>query len=236
VEERCKMAFEGVPNETRKSFENGTTIFERVLPGADRMYPDTDSAPIPLEDNEIKKLSKNLPDDVIKRYQVMMDWGIPEDTFTYIFKKNLFPLIERIVNELGIDAKFVGAFLGHTLKFIEGHFTPSAKFDYKLIFPLFEFLKTKDLDFELAKQMIPVLYEYPKLEFDSTLTTIKFKKIAAGKIISQIIFLKEIFEKSGRSQKKENAINWIMGELRPIAIGNISLARLKTEVEKKFKN
>ena len=41
VEERCRMAFAGVPPETRKSFENGTTIFERVLPGADRMYPDT---------------------------------------------------------------------------------------------------------------------------------------------------------------------------------------------------
>ncbi|MDZ4122171.1 MAG: Glu-tRNA(Gln) amidotransferase subunit GatE, partial [Candidatus Cloacimonadaceae bacterium] len=40
--ERCKMAFEGVPNETRKSFPDGTSIFERVLPGADRMYPDTD--------------------------------------------------------------------------------------------------------------------------------------------------------------------------------------------------
>ncbi|HDQ15982.1 MAG TPA: Glu-tRNA(Gln) amidotransferase subunit GatE, partial [Bacteroidetes bacterium] len=47
IEERCIMAFEGVPEETRKSFEDGTTIFERVLPGANRMYPDTDSAPIP---------------------------------------------------------------------------------------------------------------------------------------------------------------------------------------------
>jgi len=60
IEERCKMAFEGIPNETRKSFEDGTTIFERVLPGADRMYPDTDSPPIPLEDNYIKEIGKNL--------------------------------------------------------------------------------------------------------------------------------------------------------------------------------
>jgi glutamyl-tRNA(Gln) amidotransferase subunit E len=50
IEERCKMAFIGVPNETRKSLENGTTMFERVLPGADRMYPDTDSAPISISE------------------------------------------------------------------------------------------------------------------------------------------------------------------------------------------
>ncbi|HRS53196.1 MAG TPA: Glu-tRNA(Gln) amidotransferase subunit GatE, partial [Bacteroidales bacterium] len=33
IEERCLMAFKGVPPETRKSLPNGTTIFERVLPG-----------------------------------------------------------------------------------------------------------------------------------------------------------------------------------------------------------
>ncbi|MFO8054843.1 MAG: Glu-tRNA(Gln) amidotransferase subunit GatE, partial [Bacteroidales bacterium] len=54
IEERCQMAFEGVPNETRKSFEDGSTVFERVLPGADRMYPDTDTAPRPLEDPYIE--------------------------------------------------------------------------------------------------------------------------------------------------------------------------------------
>jgi glutamyl-tRNA(Gln) amidotransferase subunit E len=61
------MAFQGVPNETRKSFENGTTIFERVLPGADRMYPDTDSPPIPLKDEYIDELKKRLPEDVIRQ-------------------------------------------------------------------------------------------------------------------------------------------------------------------------
>ncbi len=76
VEERCLMAFEGIPNETRKSFEDGTTIFERVLPGADRMYPDTDSAPIPLEDDYIQSLTKNMPEDIIERYKKLMAWDI----------------------------------------------------------------------------------------------------------------------------------------------------------------
>jgi len=78
IEERCRMAFEGVPNETRKSFENGTTIFERVLPGADRMYPDTDSAPIPLEDDYIDSLSKNLPEDIIDRFNQLRKWNVPD--------------------------------------------------------------------------------------------------------------------------------------------------------------
>ena len=61
VEERIQLAFEGVPNETRKTFPDGTNIFERVLPGRDRMYPDTDSEPIPLTEEYIDSLSKRVP-------------------------------------------------------------------------------------------------------------------------------------------------------------------------------
>jgi glutamyl-tRNA(Gln) amidotransferase subunit E len=232
IEERCRMAFEGVPNETRKSFEDGTTIFERVLPGADRMYPDTDSAPIPLEDEHIKALGRNLPEEVAERYRTMQQWGIPEDTFIYILRKNLFPLIRRIVTELEINPKFAGTFLGHTLKFVEGHYTPSATFNEKIIYALFAFLKKKGLDIAIAKKMLPLLYEYPKMEFESVLTTLKFKHVPEKEIVSRIGTLKEIYEKTGRKNQPESAVNWIMGELRPIAVGNMSLKRLREEVEK----
>ncbi len=73
IGERFKMAFEGVPNETRKSFENGTTIFERVLPGRDRMYPDTDSPPIPLTNEYIDSLRKDVPVDISERFIQLMN-------------------------------------------------------------------------------------------------------------------------------------------------------------------
>ncbi len=234
VEERCRMAFEGIPNETRKSFKDGTTIFERVLPGANRMYPDTDSAPIPLETDHISKTGEDLPSDIIDRYHTMQKWGIPEDTYTYIFKKNHFPLIERIVKELEIEPRFIGTFFGHNLKFVEGHYTPADTFNYKMIFPLFNFLKDQGLDYELVKKMIPLLYEHPKLEFESVLNTLKFKKTPKEEILSKIKFLKGIYEKTGRSKQKDHAINWIMGELRPTAVGNINMTELRQEVEKAF--
>src|SRR6056297_1234440 len=97
VEERCQMAFDGVPNETRKTLPNGTTIFERVLPGPDRMYPDTDSAPVPLDKKYIENIKKNLPAEIIDQYNQLKKWGVPEDTYYYIFSKNLFPIIQKIV-------------------------------------------------------------------------------------------------------------------------------------------
>ena len=233
IEERCLMAFQGVPNETRKSFEDGTTIFERVLPGADRMYPDTDSPPIPLKDEYIDELKKRLPEDVSDRYNKLKDWGIPEDTYTYIFKKDLFPLVERIINELEVPPAFCGTFFGHTLKFVEGHYKPSSAFNFKIIFGLFRFLKEKGLDYEMAKKMMPIVYQYPKMEFESVLTTIHFKPNVKNNILDRIPFLKKKFSQIRKSGNAVDEHNWIMGQLRPVALGNISLAELSKHINVK---
>ncbi|MCK9612540.1 MAG: Glu-tRNA(Gln) amidotransferase subunit GatE [Bacteroidales bacterium] len=231
VEERCKWAFNGVPNETRKSFEDGTTIFERVLPGADRMYPDTDSVPIPLHDEYINSLKERLPEEVMTRYQILKKWNVPEDTYNFIFKKNLFPVIEKIVAELGYNPKFMGTFFGQTLKFVEGHYEKSPFFCYEMIYDLFSYIKKSELDTQIAKKMLPVLIEHPKMDFDSILATIKFKKISKAEILSDISFMKEKFSQIQISNNPDVGIHWIMGNLRKKATGNINLAELKEIIE-----
>lgn len=226
IEERCQMAFEGIPNETRKSFEDGTTIFERVLPGADRMYPDTDSAPIPLEDEYIQKIGERMPTEVIDRYHQMKKWDIPEDTYTYIFSKNHFPLINRIITDLNFEPKFVGTFFGHTLKFVEGHYEPAEEFNYCIIFALFKFILANGLEPEIAKKMLPVVYEHPKMDFASVLNVINFKKLNKDVILQNIPFLLKKYQELGRSQDDQDRRNWIMGQIRNSAIGNISLKEL----------
>jgi len=232
IEERSLMAFDGIPPETRKSFADGTTIFERVLPGADRMYPDTDSAPIPLELDYIESLREKLPTDVVDRYHQLKDWNVPEDTYTYIFKKNLFPLLEKIYNELGIEPRFTAAFIGHKLKYVEGHFSSADHFNYKIIHGLFKYLREQNIHLNLAEKMLPLVFTHPKMQFESVLNTLNFRKLDKQSIFAQIPFLKEKFAQIGRLQSRLNERNWIMGQLRGMALGNISLKELKTEIEK----
>ena len=235
VDERCHMALEGIPNETRKSFEDGTTVFERVLPGADRMYPDTDSAPIPLEDEYIENLRKNLPEDIIERYKQLKAWGVPEDTYTYIFSKNYFPVISQIVTELSVDPKFTGTFFGHTLKHAKGKYIGADILYGKKLFKLFKFLKKEKLQPELAKEMLPFLLKHPKMDFTSILNEMNFKRRSKKEIISNIIVLNEKFrygKEKHRIEEKER-VNWVMGQLRKQAIGNLSLVELSEEVQKR---
>ena len=233
IEERCRMAFEGVPNETRKSFADGTTIFERVLPGADRMYPDTDSKPIPLEEKYIETLREKLPTEIISRYRQLKQWNIPEDTFTYIFKNNLYLLIEKIIEDLKVQPVFVGTFFGHFLKYIEGHYKRGREFRYDLIYELFIYLQNNKIDLRLAKRMLPLIYEHPKMDMDSVLTSIKFKQMKKDEIAKHIPFLKEKFAKIKYNGNPDSETKWIMGQLYQMALGNINLSVLRNIVESK---
>ncbi len=227
IEERCRMAFQGVPNETRKSYVDGTTIFERVLPGADRMYPDTDSAPIPLKDEDIERLGKNLPHTAIQAYLMMKKWGIPEDTYTYILKKNLFPLVQEIIEVLEEDPVFVGTLFGHRMKHVEGQLEPVAGFKYRQVFRLLRKLRDRGYDRELIKPMLPVLYEHPKMDFDSILTSIGFREMPEEEVLSNLAFLREKYRSIRHSPGEEAETNWLMGQLRSLALGNMELKTLR---------
>lgn len=231
IEERCQMAFDGVPEETRKSFEDGTTIFERVLPGADRMYPDTDSAPIPLSNEYIDTLGKQLPVDVSERFKQLREWKIPADTYHYILSKNLVPVIEDITESLDYTPKYIGTFIGQKLKFVEGHFAKAADFNYNLLKSMFQFIQDEKLEKEIANWMIPHLYEHPNMDFPSILETIKFKRSTEDEIMKHVPLLIEKYNKEGRKQCKTAKKDWVSGQLRKQAIGNMNLKRLANNIE-----
>lgn len=233
VEERCQLALMGVPGETRKSLEDGTTIFERVLPGADRMYPDTDSAPIPLEDSYIKKLSENLPVDIIDNYNKLKKWGVSEDVYTYIFSKNIFTLIESIVDEIGVPPKYACTFFGHEVKFAEGHYNAPERFNYNRVYDLFKFLKDNDITFELAEKMLPELVQHPQMDFESILTSINFKKYTEEEIYSKLPVLYEKFSEGKDMIFESDMCDWVMGKIRNIAMGNINLKELSNTIRGK---
>jgi glutamyl-tRNA(Gln) amidotransferase subunit E len=226
IEERCRMAFEGVPNETRKALKDGTTIFERVLPGADRMYPDTDSAPIPIEDEYIEKQRKELPVDLEQRLEQLKKWQVPQDCYHYILRNNLVPEIERINNDLKIDSKYVATTFAHTLKHIEGQLIPDVPFPYTKVYDMFQFIIEKKLSFDLVKSILPIIYLHSQMEFESVLNSIEFENYKKEAIFKNVSSLQSMFPKINKSKNPLAAEKWIMGNLRPIALGNIPLKEL----------
>ncbi|MCP4218730.1 MAG: Glu-tRNA(Gln) amidotransferase subunit GatE [bacterium] len=233
IEERCLLAFEGVPNETRKSVSNGTTLFERVLPGPDRMYPDTDSAPIPIDDDRIERIRSLLPGDVAENMEKMREWKVPHDCFPFILKRNLFPLLEKIILDFNMNPAFVGTFIGNHLKWIEGQITPTSHFSYERVYELIAFVFEKGLSRDILKPMLPVVYHYPNMDFDSVLGAVNYRELPEEEILAHIPVLKKKFKEITYGKDKTGAamVLWVMGLLRPVAMGNIDLHELRKKVE-----
>jgi glutamyl-tRNA(Gln) amidotransferase subunit E len=232
IEERCKLAFIGVPKETRKSFASGITMFERVLPGADRMYPDTDSAPISISQELLDIAGSNLPIDVKEQITKLEKWNIPTDAFFYLLRYNLVPLIDRICDEFKTEPKFIATLLAHKLKALQGKLKANVPFDFERIYQLFAFLKGQEIEYEIIYKMLPVIIKYPKMELLYVLDYINFAKISTESIVSLIKVMHEKFSKAKTSKDKGAELRWIMKELQGRAIGNMPLRELAGIIRK----
>ena len=225
IEERALMAFDGVPQETRKALPDGTTIFERVLPGADRMYPDTDSAPIPLTNDYIENLRKNIPDAVSDRYAQMVAWGIPEDCFKYIFTHNFFPLIKKIATELDLCPKYLGTFFGHRLKHLHGQYG-RIPFYTDRIYDLFAFLKQEGLDKSIAPDFLKLMFEHPAADFAELLKLTGYQKVSKEEILDKVKVAAAEFKPRRTRTNETDKRNSLIGCVRPLLIGNFPFTEL----------
>ncbi|HJJ26931.1 MAG TPA: Glu-tRNA(Gln) amidotransferase subunit GatE [Methanocorpusculum sp.] len=111
---RAKMAFEGVPEETRKMLEGGSTAYMRPLPGAARMYPETDVLPVPVTKEHFESLkTPELLTDKAARF--VSEYGMDEGVAHQIVYSEKLPLFERAVSE-GIRPVFAARTILASLK------------------------------------------------------------------------------------------------------------------------
>ncbi len=113
---RLVDALDGVPNETRQPFADGTTDFERILPGPDRMYPDTDSPPQPLEARRVRALRRTLPPPPWEREVTWTAMGVPLQDIDELIRHGGALLVDRVVRETGANTRFACIFFAERLK------------------------------------------------------------------------------------------------------------------------
>ncbi|MFC7141625.1 Glu-tRNA(Gln) amidotransferase subunit GatE [Halosimplex aquaticum] len=110
VVERAADALELVPEETRGANEDGTTRYLRPLPGAARMYPETDVPPVEPDPTEVDQ--PELLTEKVERYQAEydLDSGLAEQ----VAYGEYMPLFEEVVAD-GVDPTLAAGTLESTL-------------------------------------------------------------------------------------------------------------------------
>ncbi len=113
---RYADAIEGVPAETRQALDDGHTTFERILPGPDRMYPDTDSPPQRITLSRIERLREGLPERPWSREERYGAAGASESTSHYLIRRGGADLVDRIMAGCDTDLRRLCIFIGEELR------------------------------------------------------------------------------------------------------------------------
>ncbi|MBT4292720.1 Glu-tRNA(Gln) amidotransferase subunit GatE, partial [bacterium] len=93
---RAREATVGIPEETRQSLVDGTNGFERILPGASRMYPDTDLPPEVLTSERLDKIRGSLVLTPWERLELLKNDGVNDDLANRLSINQLFILYKEL--------------------------------------------------------------------------------------------------------------------------------------------
>jgi len=94
-----------------------------------------------------------------------------------------------------------------------------------------KYLMDKGLARDIARPALEILYQNPKMEFDSVLRLVEYESQDEDEILSSIPSLRAIFRDIRTSEADDAEANWIMGNLRRNSLGNIPLRELRAKVE-----
>ena len=110
--ERAKEALNGVPEETRDPQPDGTSRYSRPLPGAARMYPETDVPPIQITKERMKRIFDNLPElpeEIEKR--LMSKYGLNAQQARQIVREGNENIFEKIAKDKDMISAAATTFL-----------------------------------------------------------------------------------------------------------------------------
>ncbi len=170
VHERAKELFKGVPKEVRKANADGTTSYMRPMPGAARMYPETD---VPLVEPDVSSVEvPELLEEKQKRF--VKEYGLSNDLAAFIVKSDKVMWFEEFVQKFPkIKAAFIADVLTGMLLEIKRKYSVDAgvlvKEDFEKVFEyLAQDVIHKDIVLDVLIDMIKGEFNVEKYKGLST--------------------------------------------------------------------
>ncbi len=157
-------ALDGVPHETRQPKADGSTDFERILPGPDRMYPDTDSPPQAITRSRVKRLQDTLPEPPWQREDRYGSVGVPLPTIHFLIRRGGARLVDLVVENCGSDLAWTCYFFGERLKGLRRSGVPVDRISDEGWLTLFNRFRQQPALRDAWKEIVSGLAESPDLD------------------------------------------------------------------------
>ncbi|MFH1101968.1 MAG: GAD domain-containing protein, partial [Methanobacteriota archaeon] len=236
VVERAQMFLDGVPEEVRRSLPDDTTEYMRPLPGAARMYPETDVPPFRVTKEYLKRITQHLPErPEMKHQRFIQEYHLNEEQTRQLLASGYEQDFENLVKQFPNQTNIILRTLLNTFPEIENQGLPIGDLQFTTLVSVFHGLE-RGL---YAKEAIPAILDYilrhPDATIDQALTTCGLHISDQQEvliIIKKILKEREAFVK----QKGKDALGPLMGvvmkELRGKADGKLISILLEEEIRK----
>ncbi len=230
---RAKEATEGVPAETRCHHKDGTNGFERILPGADRMYPDTDLPPIEITPERVSEIRRNLPKMPWELSEKLVPLHLPKDVLSMLVVRKMGTLFETLLAESpDIDLRSLICRVTQKLRFGQRKGLGVERFTAELV----EMLAQKAVNGELLLQSLtPILetiLQSPDTPVETIVSKYAIRTVNLETELMNIIKEKREIRKPFASTDPEAKIRWGMGLVMPELVGRLNAQDVEKALRK----
>lgn len=231
--ERANQALVGIPEETRDPLPDGTTKYSRPLPGAARMYPETDVPPTNITSERLERIRNSLPEFPEQTENRLMDqYGINRQQAHQIVRNSQDEIFAKISDEYGMASVAATMFL-NTFTELEHEGSDMSAIKDDQIFKMFALLK----DNRFSKEAIPALLKEMSIgtEVEAAIKKLGLESVDADEasvIIAKIINERADFVRSKGLAAIGPLMGPVMGALRGKIDGKQANDLLVKEIQK----
>jgi glutamyl-tRNA(Gln) amidotransferase subunit E len=231
VAERAAVAIEDVPEETRDANEDGTSRYLRPLPGAARMYPETDVPPVGPDLADVEQ--PELLTEKVERYQD--EYGLDAGLAEQVAYGRFMPTFEEAVDR-GVDPTTAAGTLESTVTELRRDDVPVEDITEEHLLAVLELVEDGDLAKEGIGPVLTELAEDPSLSAEEGVEAAGLSGVDREAVREAVV---EVVERNEAQVAEEGmgAFSGLMGEamgaLRGKADGEVVSEVLREEIGKR---
>lgn len=200
----------GVPSETRQVFQDGTNDFERILPGPDRMYPDTDSPPTSISEKSLGKIKNNLPEKTWECEKRLTKIGIPEQIVNSLCISKNLKIFNKIIKNIEVNPVLVAVTLEEKLKYLKRKGKKVELISERNLYQLFEMLSGKKFGKEAILAILEFLADNPSKTTKEAVEKLNIKPMS-NKELQNVV--DKVVARYSNAKKGNRLLKIIMGEV-----------------------
>jgi glutamyl-tRNA(Gln) amidotransferase subunit E len=221
----------GVPSETRQVFPDGTNDFERILPGPNRMYPDTDSPPAPILEEHLEHIRKVLPERIWDCEKRLEKLRLPEPLVKSISISRNLKVFNKIVEKLDVNPMLVAVTLEEKLKWLRRKGKNVDLISDESVYQLFEMLSKNKFSKEAIPAILEFLADNPDKTVKNVIAELGIKPMSIEELQNVV---DEVLAQYYNPKKIGRPFKIIMGEVMKVARNRIDGKIVKEVVETKL--